>query len=387
MLDPTRLQQALAAKRDDFLAYGLETEGLRRRYADAWQVLSGMAMADIFTAIDRTGVTPGARPTTEWAVPSQRLRPFGRTFASHAEIHEWAAAELAGRWTVSADGSQIDPPPDLLLPVAVVQVSQFANPHRADVPYFKDAAAHVLSPVDLTRGPLEPKSEMVCQRFEKETAALIAVMRRVAGTSPMPVAFYDGPLVVHFAERAVPHARDRYLAAIQALLDASRATRIPVVGYIDSSAARDLATLAGLMARLPDDTVPPDALLVSGVLPQWGDRTAAAACDRGGILDSYAEGARAVAFCYVRTHSGLPSRLEFPLWVVEQGLLDEVVATVLAEAAVGQGYPYALEVADATAVLSIADRARFERALQAFADQEEIPLPKSHKALSKGRRR
>jgi hypothetical protein len=386
MLDPTRLQRALSAKRDDFHTYGRESFDLRRKFADAWQRLNAMAMADIFTGLERLA-NPGARPTTEWANPAQRLRPFHRSFASHEDIHAWAADQLFGRWTVSADGSQIDPPFDLLLPVAVVQVSQFANPHRADVPYVKDAETLVLSPIDLTRGPLEPKSEMVCRRFESEIAALIQAMRRVAGTDPMPVAFYDGPLVVHFAERAVPHARERYLAAMHSLLTASRELRIPVVGYIDNSAARDMATLAGLLAKLPPDVTPPDAQLVADDLPAWGDRTAAAACDRGGILESYAEGGRAVGFCYVRTHGGLPSRLEFPLWVVEQGLLDEVVATVLAEAAVGQGYPYALEVADATAVLSTADRQRFERTLEAFAAQEQIPLPRSHKALSKGRRR
>lgn len=383
MLDPTRLHQALTAKRDDFHAYGRESSDRRRRYAEAWAALNGMAMADIFARIERLS-DPGARPTTEWADPGRRQRPFDRRFDSHADIHAWAAEQLAGRWTVSADGSQIDPPFDLLLPVAVVQVSQFANPHQADVPYHKDAETLVLSPLELTAGPLEPKSEMVCRRFEAEIAALIRAMRRVAGRAPTPVAFYDGPLVVHFAERAVPHARERYLTAIHALLNASRELRLPVVGYIDSSAARDLATLCGLVSRLPDDGMPTDAQLVADDLPAWGDRTAAAACDRGGILDSYDE---RVGFCYVRTHGGLPSRLEFPLWVVEQGLLDEVVATVLAEAAVGQGYPYALEVADATAVLSTADRQRFERMLEAFAAHENIPLPRSHKALSKGRRR
>lgn len=389
MLDPINLQAALTAKRDDFHAYGERSLGVRRRYAEAWATLRTMPMADIFSAIESSDAAdaPGARPTTEWGTPGPRISQPGPTFASHADAHAWAAAQLHGRLTISADGSQIEPLPDVILPVAVVQVALFWNPHHADVPYRKQAETIVLSPLELADSRLEPKGELVCRRFEAETSMLADAMEEAAGHTPMAIAFYDGPLVVHFAERAVPEARMRYLKAIQHLLTTSRKTGIPVVGYIDSSQGRDLATLTGTLYDLPVKGMPSDPMLVADDLAQWGQRTAAVACAHGKILDAYQDGHRAVGVTYLRAHSGLPCRVEFPLWVAEKGLLPEVMAVVLAEVVAGQGYPYALEVADATAVLSIGDRQRFERTLEAFAAIEGIPLPRSHKAMSKGRRR
>jgi len=54
---------------------------------------------------------------------------------------------------------------------------------------------------------------------------------------------------------------------------------------------------------------------------------------------------------------------------------------------VGLGYPYPLETADQTAVITVRDREVFLHALQGFASENELDFRISRKAASKGRRR
>jgi hypothetical protein len=54
---------------------------------------------------------------------------------------------------------------------------------------------------------------------------------------------------------------------------------------------------------------------------------------------------------------------------------------------VGNGYPYAVETADAVAVITVQDRERFYRTFQEFAEKEGLPLRFSRKAVSKRGRR
>jgi hypothetical protein len=64
-----------------------------------------------------------------------------------------------------------------------------------------------------------------------------------------------------------------------------------------------------------------------------------------------------------------------------------VIDTVRAECVVGNGYPYALEAADAAAVITAEDRGRILRALQIFSEKENLAFRVSRKAASKVRRR
>lgn len=83
----------------------------------------------------------------------------------------------------------------------------------------------------------------------------------------------------------------------------------------------------------------------------------------------------------------MPARLDLPAWIFETGLIESVLDTVRAECVVGNGYPYALETADAAAVITSEDRQRFLRALQTFAEQEKLAFRVSSKVSSKARRR
>ncbi|HEU5347920.1 MAG TPA: DNA double-strand break repair nuclease NurA, partial [Ktedonobacterales bacterium] len=164
----------------------------------------------------------------------------------------------------------------------------------------------------------------------------------------------------------------------------------PLLGYIDTSYARDTITM---LRALSDDEMPPsrgihDALLWGDALA-WGDRTPAFLSAREDLSAmGYRGGADAVAFVYLRAaRDRPPARVEFPAWVLEDGLLDRTMDVLRAEIITGQGYPYAIEAADAVAVISAEDRARFYALFQQFAEREGLNFTFSRKALSKSRRR
>jgi NurA domain-containing protein len=182
------------------------------------------------------------------------------------------------------------------------------------------------------------------------------------------------------------------VAAALRLLSASEEYRVPLVAYIDTSYARDIVTMLGALASaagtLPETRGVHDALLWQGHL-RWGDRTPAFLSARDDLTRmGYGDQADEVAFVYFQAATDRPpARLELPRWVLDAGLLDEVIRTVRAETIAGNGYPYPIESADAVAVISAPDRAQFYALLQDFAADAGLALSFSRKALSKNRRR
>lgn len=93
-------------------------------------------------------------------------------------------------------------------------------------------------------------------------------------------------------------------------------------------------------------------------------------------------------FTYLNTGSGQSlDRVGIPKWVHEEGMVDEVLSTVRAQAAVGRGFPEILSAADADAVISNTDRDRFLEIMQTFSEANDIDIRWVDKALNKRRRR
>jgi hypothetical protein len=208
-----------------------------------------------------------------------------------------------------------------------------------------------------------------------------------------PVVFFDGSLVVSFALTMPNPYRQRYIDSAIRLLQTSEELRVPLIGYIDTSYARDTITmLRRLDATLPQPVLRDakrihDALLWKGHL-QWGDRTPAMICARNDILEAYGPYHDSIAFCYLQTTANrAPTRLEFPAWMIDDGVLDPVLDVVRAEVIAGNGYPYAIETADAVSVVTMQDRAEFYAHFQAFIERKGIKFSYSTKSLSKNRRR
>ena len=195
---------------------------------------------------------------------------------------------------------------------------------------------------------------------------------------------------ISFAGQMRPSRAQAYIDAVTELLACSEQYRVPLVGFVDTSFSRDLVTLIQVLANAASVPTLSDAALLSPGLSEWGDRSPFFLCARNDALsqDGRAGFYRDVAFTYIRVvQDRSPARVETPRWLLESDMAELVMDVVRAECVVGAGYPYAVETADAVAVITQRDRQRFYALLQQFMEKEGIPLTMARKAGSKlGRR-
>jgi hypothetical protein len=392
MLHRGKVIAALEAKAGQFAGYENELADVLEIYEQALVEMSHLSREELETRL--AGIPwPGARPTAEHDLHPGVVVPFGSGWTNHEQARGWALDVLAGVTTAAVDGSQITPTKDVSMPVGAVQIGWFVNPHTDDVRYVKDVTFDVLPPDELAGEEEEgfgfPDWRINLRRFAGECHKLIELMAAHRDAEVRPVCFFDGSLVVSFVQPLRPERQREYVRAVMDLLAASERYRVPLVGYVDTSYANDLLVmlnrLAGKHGRPP---VGDGAVLRSRM--GWGDRTTAWICAReddvlplGG--EKYYD---RVCFLYLKTTADRPpARLDLPRWVVEGGELERVMDVVRAECVVGNGYPYALETADAVAVITRQDRERFYRVFQEFAEREGLPLRFARKAVSKRGRR
>ena len=383
---------ALEAKADRFTGYEATASEALAGYEQALSELSSLDRAEVEARL--AGVDwPGARPTVEHDKYPEVVVPFGQTWANHEQARAWARGVLEGVPTVAVDGSQITPSKDISLPVGAVQVGWFVNPHAEGQPYVKDVTFEVLAPDELADEREDvlgfPDWRVNARRFALECQKLVEMMEAARESATKPVCFFDGSLVVSFVQHMLPERQHLYVDAVMAMLAASEACRVPLVGYVDTSYAYDLAAMLDVLTgRRARQRISDGALLRSRM--GWGDRTAAYVCARDdavlpvGGSKYYAR----VCFVYLKTTADRPpARLDLPRWLLDAGKLERVVDVVRAECVVGNGYPYAVETADAVAVITMQDRERFYRVVQEFAEKEGLALRFSRKAVSKRGRR
>ncbi|MEP6901547.1 MAG: DNA double-strand break repair nuclease NurA [Actinomycetota bacterium] len=340
----------------------------------------------------------GAIPSEELSTAKSFAINFGETWTNHEEARRWAFEVLQNRTTFAADGSQLFAEREVSMPIAAVQIGWFENPHNDALGYEKNARFFVLSPADLLSQdePVIPETRVGQRRFEAEIEKAKEFLRKKQGWQErgerMPLAFYDGTLLLSISLPKSQLQAD-FIAHLVELARLSRDTSVPLVGYVDRSYARDLMAMLdasegqmGASLKTLDDV----SILHTSVLKSWGDRTPFCYSKRRG-LDAFIDrhtGKSLVGFVYLQTTGdSAPARLDVPSWIYEAGLLSEVLDTVRAECVIGLGYPYALETADQTAVITVRDREIFLRALQDFAVREKLEFSVSRKSASKGRRR
>jgi hypothetical protein len=422
MLHKGKLQAALNAKRGQFSLFDDSFSEQLQMYQHALETLyvhfpSSSRLEQALPPNESGMPSAGARPSDEfdrWLVHAVNneyhgpLFPFGREFTSHEHARQWAEC-IEGVTTVAVDGSQLLPWRDASVPVALVQVGFFVNPHVQGRPYTKDVRMEVLAPEEIMEESKSeasdpdsyPYSEMqvTMRRYLLEVETLCDLMQQWAGArrpdDPIysPIVFFDGSLVVSFALTMPNPYRERYINSAISLLRTSEELRVPLIGYIDTSYARDMITMLRRLDTtlkrpvLRDTKKIHDAILWQGHL-HWGDRTPAMICARHDILQSYGPYRDSVAFCYLQTSANRPpARLEFPRWMLDDGVLEPVLDIVRAEIIAGSGYPYAIETADAVSVITMQDRNEFYAYFQAFMQKQGVKFSYSTKSLSKNRRR
>ncbi|MBA2339313.1 MAG: DNA double-strand break repair nuclease NurA [Pyrinomonadaceae bacterium] len=403
MLYRHHLASALDARRADFVRFERDWQAEARCYVEHLRALGSRSHEDVRRAALAIMKSPGALPSAELDERKAVAVPFENIWRSHEEARSWAIEVLQNRVTCAADGSQILPGRDISLPVAAVQAVVFENPHTRAGSYRKEAHFEVVAPEELLEGEggqARAEAAVNFRRFQLETELLGEFLKKHAGWRArgerVPVAFLDGTLLISYA-RPRTNIQDKYVSAIIDLVKLSRATEVPLIGYIDRSYARDIVNMLETIASNRCRAALNDAQLLhhsfDGAPPAlhgWGDRTIFCYALREGLGAEFMdeEGEPLVGFIYLQTTGdAAPARLDVPSWIYEAGLLDEVMDVVRAECVVGNGYPYAVETADAAAVITAADRWEFLRAVQEFAKKQDFAFHISRKAMSKSRRR
>lgn len=346
----------------------------------------------------------GAIPSKEMDAAKNFLFSFEQSWRNHEEARAWAAEILQNRTTFAADGSQLFAESEVSMPVGAIQIGWFENPHDDTLKYEKNAYFRILAPDKLLapEEPIIPETKVGQFRFEAEIEKAKDFLHKKQGWrergEKMPLAFYDGTLLLSTAHPKTD-LQETFTNELVALAKVSRATEVPLVGYVDRSYARDLLALLNACdgkAQPNQQTLDDVSILRAATedfpqtLKNWGDRTVFCYSKRRGLnalIDPQTDKSL-VGFTYLQTTAeSVPARLDVPAWIYEQGLLNEVLDVVRAECVIGLGYPYALETADQTAVITLRDREIFLRALQDFAMREKLAFNVSRKAASKGRRR
>jgi hypothetical protein len=393
MIFQNNLLDQLSRRRDEFISFDRKWRDDIARYARRLAAIGAEGFDEIRVRAATASGAPGAIPSAEMMRALSTRLPFEPRWKSHEEARRWALDVLLERVTAASDGSQYIPGRDISLPVAAVQVAFFENPHTREGTYIKEARLSLVTPAEIMQSLTDIDSLVGLRRFQEEVSAISEFLKKQRDWQTrarrVPVAFFDGTLLISYARPRNP-VQDRYVQAVTDLIELSRETHVPVVGYIDHSYARDLVNLVETLGETRSDYSIYDAQILRMLLKAWGDRTSFFYCEREGLRDDFLDesGDPLVGFCYLQTTAdGMPARLDLPSWVFEAGLLDAVVNTVRAECVVGNGYPYALEAADAAAVITSEDRARVLRALQVFAEKENLAFRVSSKAASKVRRR
>ena len=387
-IKPSQVQAILQRKRTHFHNFRKNQQSSLDRYQTAWIALCETPPDALDDWLSKQHGNVGARPLTPLDSKTNGICRSGLQWNSREHSLQWVNQHLSGVTTFAVDGSQIFPSKDLSLPVALVQIGWFENPHSPDTGYTKDIELDVMTPRDLELGDSSKPLERLVNkhRFKMETQRLVQYIEQVTNPENCLV-FFDGALVATFADVYEDEDRKEYIDALVMLLQASETYRVPLVGYVDSSSAHDLTTLLGYhCAKVSGIPKVEDTRLLNRYM-QWGDCTPIFRCDRIGILSDYSDHKKRITFTYLKTNQGLPARLEMPMWMHEAGITDQVLNWVRAETIVGGGYPYAIETADQTAVLQTSDRQIFFRILQDWANHEDLQLRWSRKMMSKLRRR
>ncbi len=384
----TQIHEILNSKRDEFAAFSQTTGRQLQTYRAALENFCAEGEPELQQLAARHPANLGAQLLEPLTQAKQGVIPFGLVWQNREQSLAWVRQRLTGITTFAVDGSQIYPGKDLSIPIALVQIGWFENPHLPTGEYEKDVAIDVMTPTDLRAGhsgdPVDRQVNM--RRFQMETERLIDYMRAHPKATDRLV-FLDGSLVATFAQPFEIKVRQFYVECLLELLEASQKYQVPLVAYIDTSYAQDLAVMLRTLYELPESQSIHDAQLLNKYM-SWGDRTPMLLCQRSGILADYENQADQIAFTYLKTNrDGYPARLEMPLWMVEAGLTERVIDWVRGEVIIGSGYPYVIETADQTAVLQAEDRQNFFRILQDWAEQEELNLRFSRKMVSKARRR
>ncbi|MBS1263674.1 MAG: hypothetical protein MAG715_00859 [Methanonatronarchaeales archaeon] len=282
---------------------------------------------------------------------------------------------LDGCIVTAIDGSQVKPDESFDIPVGVANCALVRNDYGAgeqDVERRQD----LLVPDGGPRGDPYSGEEVKTRRDLLE----LKLAKRAVEEGPHLVLF-DNSLVPNHVNYKTSEVRERYVEGFVDLLRASEAESVPVVGFLDSSRAGDLLNMLKEYTGEKRAPYMTDARLLVDVMEE-GQRTKAFRVKRKDVveepsddeegegrknlLEEYTDAGYGNGVCTAYLHMGgeQPGRIEFPTWVLEEGLLDDVVGMVVGEALRGERYPHVLMEAHDAAVIRKAESENVHRAVE-----------------------
>jgi len=348
---------------------------------------------------------------------------FDKQFNNRFSASSWAEDTLKGKLVAAVDGSQLGSSSLHGLPFGFVSCGWFLN-HHEDSKFERESTLEMVLP-DHEAGYVTDSSinfrrtygelEKVRELIETLGQGLTRTMKNTqdkGNNDCHALVFFDGSLIFSFAEHVGETERKRYRQILTEIFSCSRKYGVAVVGFVDRSLARDVTTTLTLFRKRTGkveqssgsrDSWPlpvPDSILFKGILEEWGDRSPIFASLRRGVFtddDSRVkrreEGRSGcgrngkneqILFCYLQTSMvSAPARIEFPGWVLDEGVADEMIAMILAQCVAGRGYPLALKKAHELAVIGSKDRGRILHSVVHFMKGAGIPVTASTKSLVK----
>src|SRR5918912_2041350 len=236
MIFQNNLLDQLSRRRDEFISFDRKWRDDIARYARRLAAIGAEGFDEIRVRAATASGAPGAIPSAEMMRALSTRLPFEPRWKSHEEARRWALDVLLERVTAASDGSQYIPGRDISLPVAAVQVAFFENPHTREGTYIKEARLSLVTPAEIMQSLTDIDSLVGLRRFQEEVSASSEFLKKQRDWQTrarrVPVAFFDGTLLISYARPRNP-VQDRYVQAITDLVELSRETRVPLVGYID----------------------------------------------------------------------------------------------------------------------------------------------------------
>jgi hypothetical protein len=389
-------------------SYIKKSEETRSRYSAALKELLSQSSTELQRLIESNQKCEVGL-SKEYDEYKELCVPFENRWRNFEEADNWAKDILMERTTFAVDGGQDFFGKELNIPIAIVQIGWFKNPHLLNAGYEKCSELHLIMPDEILGREIKempPETFVGQKRFSLEIKKLKDFLESQkdweTSDKRMPVAFFDGAFVVSLARREI---QSDIAEQVREVINLSEETKVPVVGYIDRSHAYDLLSLFSIFSNpssgpteekvnRTSSFIEMDDLLILenlNILQKWGDRTIFFYSNRKDLKSFFEDKTfedktpPPIGFVYLKTVSDfLPARLDIPSWVFRDGKLKEVLDVVLAECIVSrQGYPYPLCCADQMAFIGRQQREPFIHILQKLISKKNFKLSYSRKVKTK----
>lgn len=357
----------------------------------------------------------GAIPSKEYM--HDLIIKFPEPYRPHQEMINWAKNNIQNKIVVGSDGSQIYQVNEINIPVALVQIVRYCNEHSlTSKSYSSDRKIEILTPKELyyldeSQKETTSQQPVDAKRFYYEMKMLVESMQQFHNRNIDPTDAFcltDGSLVLSFLYTIAEGPKKIYFDALEDVINHSSMYKYPIVGYIDSSAAKDIANMLFYLNdtqsvnKNPGETEDPNespVKIISDVKVidtycrkhlnyslQWGDRTCAFICDRNDLIyKQYPDKIKSrIAFFYIKLNSISLSRVEFPEWCLDYpGMVENIAHLLRVESIIGSGYPYTLDQCHHRCVIHSDERNKFLRLFQGFGDQNGLKIKIKSKSRSK----